>query len=90
MSSRTHSVSLDFEALSHYGINSNQKGNNKGHEKWGNLRPKALVDSFDKEGIWVIGVILTVKNIFQISVPNASCRMKQKSKWRLRCLRTKI
>ena len=48
MSSRTHGVSLDFQALSHYGIDSNKKAITKA-VKAGKSKPKALVDSFDKE-----------------------------------------
>ena len=53
MSSRTHGVSLDFKALSHYGVDSNKKAITKAMEQ-GKSKPKALVDSFDKEnlGYW--------------------------------------
>ena len=53
MSRRTHGVSLDFEALSHYGVDSNKKAITKAI-KAGKSKPKALVDSFDKEnlGYW--------------------------------------
>ena len=53
MSSRTCGVSLDFEALSRYGIDSNKKALTKAM-KSGKSKPKALVDSFDKKnlGYW--------------------------------------
>ena len=53
MLSRTCGVSLDFEALSQYGIDSNKKAITKAI-KAGKSKPKALVDSFDKEnlGYW--------------------------------------
>ena len=53
MSSRTHGISLDFKALSRYGLDSNKKAITKAM-KAGKSKPKALVDSFDKEnlGYW--------------------------------------
>ena len=53
MSSRTRGVSLDFKALSHYGVDSNKTAITKAI-KAGKSKPKALVDSFDKEnlGYW--------------------------------------
>ena len=53
MSSRMCGVSLDFKALSCYGIDSNKKAIMKAI-KAGKSKPKALVDSFDKEnlGYW--------------------------------------
>ena len=53
MLSRTHGVSLDFEALSHYGVDSNKKGISKA-AKAGKSKPKSLADSFEKEnlGYW--------------------------------------
>ena len=48
-----HGISLDFEALSWYSIDSNKKAITKAI-KAGKSKPKALVDSFDKEnlGYW--------------------------------------
>ena len=50
MSSRMCGVSLDFEALSRYSIDSNKKAITKAI-KAGKSKPKSLVDSFDKENL---------------------------------------
>ena len=53
MSGRMCGVSLDFEALSCYGVDSNKKAISKA-VKSGKSKPKSLADSFEKEnlGYW--------------------------------------